>query len=327
MQVMARTLDIMVAQLNPVVGDIKGNLALAREALGEARKVGADLLVFSELFILGYPPEDLVLKPAAVEVSMAALKALAEETQDGDTAILIGGPWLEDGKRYNSALLMDSGDIIARHDKRELPNYGVFDEKRVFDAGEGACQPVQFRGVKLGLAICEDIWFERVPRELKENGAEVLIVPNASPWRRTVQTERHTTFSSWRKNGLPYLFVNQMGGQDELVFDGASYAVDVDGTEHQVLGDFETGLAMVRYDADRARFTSEANVTLSQGWEAEYRAATQALRDYVDKNRFPGVVLGMSGGILKLEVKASLISNPPKKLINLLLPMYLYPIS
>ena len=294
---MARKLNITIAQMNPIVGDIDGNLELARVALDEAQKAGADLVVFSELFILGYPPEDLVLKPSAVEDSMDALKALAGDTGAGDTAVLIGGPWVEDGKRFNSALLMEGGRIIARHDKRELPNYGVFDEKRVFDAGEGVCQPVEFRGVKIGLAICEDIWFERVPRELKENGAEVLIVPNASPWRRTVQVERHTTFSSWRKNGLPYLFVNQMGGQDELVFDGASYAVDVDGTEHQLLGDFETGFASLGFDADTARFTSAESVELSAGWEAEYRAATQALRDYVNKNRFPGVVIGLSGGI------------------------------
>lgn len=294
---MARTLNILIAQLNPIVGDIDGNLQLARNALDAGRKAGADLVVFSEFFILGYPPEDLVLKPSAVEDSMTALKALAADTAEGDTGVLIGGPWAENGKRFNSALLMEAGKIVARYDKRELPNYGVFDEKRVFDAGQGECVPVEFRGVKIGIAICEDIWFERVPRELKENGAEVLLVPNASPWRRTVQVERHTTFSSWRKNGLPYLFVNQMGGQDELVFDGASYAVDVDGTEHQLLGDFETGFASLSFDADTARFTSAESVALTEGWEAEYRAATQALRDYVDKNRFPGVVLGMSGGI------------------------------
>ncbi|MEM6535583.1 MAG: NAD+ synthase, partial [Pseudomonadota bacterium] len=187
--------------------------------------------------------------------------------------------------------------IAYRYDKRELPNYGVFDEVRVFDAGDGPARAVPFKGLHLGIAICEDIWFDTVPADLKAAGADLLIVPNASPWRRTVQTERHTTFSSWRKNGLPYLFINQVGGQDELVFDGAGYGVDIDGTEHQLLGDFETGTALVTFDGATGRFSSAHDARLTSGWEAEYRAATLALGDYVNKNRFPGVVLGLSGGI------------------------------
>ncbi|MCF6328492.1 MAG: NAD+ synthase [Henriciella sp.] len=293
---MTRTLNILAAQLNPVVGDIKGNLALARTALTEAREAGADLLVLPELFMLGYPAEDLVLKPSAVELSMAATAQLAEETKNGP-GVIVGSPWAADGKLHNSAVLLENGEIAGRYDKRELPNYGVFDEVRVFNPGSGPARAFDFRGVRIGIAICEDIWFERVPMDLKQDGAEVLIVPNASPWRRTVQTERHTTFSSWRKNGLPYLFVNQVGGQDELVFDGASYAVDIDGTEHQLLGDFVAGTALVGFNADTGRFTSEAQASLTGGTEAEYRAAVLALGDYVNKNRFPGVVLGMSGGI------------------------------
>ncbi len=293
---MIHPLTLFCAQLNPVVGDVKGNLALAEVALVRAKSAGADMLVMSELFILGYPAEDLVLKPAAVEHSMAAIETLAKQTANGP-AVLIGSPWLEDGKLYNSALILAKGEVAYRYDKRELPNYGVFDEKRIFDAGEGPARAVSFRGVRLGIAICEDIWFETVPADLKNDGAEVLLVPNASPWRRTIQTERHTTFSSWQKNGLPYLFVNQIGGQDELVFDGASYAVDVDGHEHQLLGDFETGAAQVTFDPGTGRFNSETQVKLTEGWEAEYRAATLALGDYVNKNKFPGVVLGLSGGI------------------------------
>ena len=154
------------------------------------------------------------------------------------------------------------------------------------------------QGVRFAIAICEDIWFPRVPAAAHEAGAEVLIVPNASPWRRTIQTERHTTFSAWAKTGVPYLFVNQVGGQDELVFDGSSYAVDHDGTEHQLLGDFVTGTARVEFDSTQHRFVPlTPTATLSEGWAAEYRAATLALGDYVNKNRFPGVVLGLSGGI------------------------------
>lgn len=293
---MSKKLRILVAQLNPVVGDIRGNLELARGALAEGKAQGADLVVLSELFILGYPAEDLVLKPAAVEDSMKAVNTLAAETADAPDMI-IGAPWMEDGKRHNSAVWLSGGAIKGRYDKRELPNYGVFDEKRIFDAGEGPPPVFEFHGVKIGVAICEDIWYPRVPSELHDAGADMLIVPNGSPWRRTVQVERHTTFSAWRKTGVPYLFVNQVGGQDELVFDGSSYAVDHDGTEHQLLGDFVTGTAMVAYDPATHCFESDAQAELTEGWHAEYRAAVLALGDYVNKNKFPGVVLGMSGGI------------------------------
>ncbi len=293
---MSKNLKILVAQLNPVVGDIKGNLALARGAYAEAKDKGADLLVLSELFILGYPAEDLVLKPAAVELSMKAVGELARETEGGP-AVIIGSPWMDGKKRHNSAVLLQGGAVAGRYDKRELPNYGVFDEKRIFDAGDGPLPVFDLCGVRCGIAICEDIWYPRVPSALAAAGAEMLIVPNGSPWRRTVQVERHTTFSAWRKTGVPYLFVNQVGGQDELVFDGASYAVDFDGTEHQLLGDFVTGTALVEFDGETHRFSSESKAELTSGWEAEYRAAMMALGDYVTKNRFPGVVLGMSGGI------------------------------
>ncbi|MEM9377081.1 MAG: NAD+ synthase [Pseudomonadota bacterium] len=294
---MTRSLKMLVAQLNPVVGDIKGNKTLAETAHAKAKTNGADLLVLSELFILGYPAEDLVLKPAAVEHSMAAIEALKPLTKQGPS-ILIGSPWATDGKLFNSVLLLENGEIRLRYDKRELPNYGVFDEKRIFDAGEGAHKLVEMNGIQVGIAICEDIWYARVPAALKAAGAEVMLVPNASPWRRTVNVERHTTFSAWAKTGIPYLFVNQVGGQDELVFDGASYAVDHDGAEHQLLSDFVSGTTLVTYDGDQHRFIpAKKAARLSTGWEAEYRAATLALGDYVNKNRFPGVVLGLSGGI------------------------------
>lgn len=294
---MDKTLKMLVAQLNPVVGDIKGNKALAQEAHAEAREKGADLLVLSELFILGYPAEDLVLKPAAVEKSMAAIHALKALTKTGP-AMLIGSPWAVDGKLHNSVLLLKDGEIALCYDKRELPNYGVFDEKRIFDAGTGPHRLINLNGIRVGIAICEDIWYRDVPSALSEAGAEVILVPNASPWRRTVHVERHTTFSAWAKTGIPYLFCNQVGGQDELVFDGSSYAVDHDGAEHQLLGDFVTGTALVSFNGDTHRFEPAGPpATLTSGWEAEYRAATLALGDYVNKNRFPGVVLGMSGGI------------------------------
>ncbi len=291
---------LYAAQLNPVVGDIQGNLQLARAALQDAAALGADLVVLSELFIIGYPPEDLVLKPSAVEDSMAAVERLAAETAPDGCGVLVGCPWLEEGALYNSALLLGDGGIVARYDKRELPNYGVFDEKRLFQAGEGAPDPVDFRDLRLGVAICEDLWFERVPRALKSAGARLLLAPNASPWRRSIQDERGAAFDAWSDLDLPYLFVNQVGGQDELVFDGASYATNsIHGARCGLVGQFETGSAMVSFDRTTGRFDLGADGCAPDeaGWGAEYAAAVLAMRDYVDKNRFPGVVLGLSGGI------------------------------
>ena len=299
MLIMSNNLRILAAQLNPVVGDIKGNLALARAAYGEAREKGAHLLVLSEHFLLGYPAEDLVLKPSAVEQSMEAVRALAEETKGGP-AILIGTPWSEGGRLYNSACFLGGGLIKARYDKRELPNYGVFDEKRHYTPGEGPPLVVELHGVRIGVAICEDIWLERVPRATHAAGAELLIVPNASPWRRAIQAERAAAFDRWADLKLPYLFVNQMGGQDELVFDGASFATNsTHGERCGLVGQFETGTALVEFDPSTKQFVGLGQSCAAdlEGWHAEYRAAMQGLGDYVRKNKFPGVVLGMSGGI------------------------------
>lgn len=255
--------------------------------------------MLSEHFLLGYPAEDLVLKPSAVDQSMEAVRALAEETKGGP-AILIGTPWSESGRLYNSACFLGGGLIKARYDKRELPNYGVFDEKRHYTPGEGPPLVVELHGVRIGVAICEDIWLERVPRATHAAGAELLIVPNASPWRRAIQAERAAAFDRWADLKLPYLFVNQMGGQDELVFDGASFATNsTHGERCGLVGQFETGTALVQFDPSTKLFSGLGQSCAAdlEGWHAEYRAAMQGLGDYVRKNRFPGVVLGMSGGI------------------------------
>ena len=296
---MTKQLKILAAQLNPVVGDIAGNKALAEAALSEGKAAGADLIVLSEFFMLGYPAEDLVLKPSAVTQCMDAVKALGALTADGP-GLIIGTPWAENGKLYNSAVFLADGEILARYDKRHLPNYGVFDEKRLFDAGEGAHVAYPYRGVNVGIAICEDLWFEDVPRAVKAAGADLLIAPNASPWRRSIQEERARAFDAWSDLGLPYLFVNQVGGQDELVFDGASYATNsTHGARCGLVGQFETGGVMVTFDPAAGKFVGlgESCAPDSEGWEAEYRAAVMGLGDYVNKNRFKGVVLGMSGGI------------------------------
>lgn len=296
---MTDTLSILACQLNPIVGDVKGNQVLAEDMLVKGKADGADLVVLSEFFILGYPAEDLVLKPNAVRASMKAIEALAEKTKDGP-AIVLGGPWAEGDKLHNSAFFLSEGRITLRYDKRHLPNYGVFDEKRLFDQGEGQHRTVPFKGVEIGVAICEDLWFEDVPRAIKKAGADLLIAPNASPWRRSIQKERSGAFDRWSDCGLPYLFVNQVGGQDELVFDGASYATNSTHADRcSLVGQFDTGTATVKFDTQSKKFVGLGLGCApdSDGWEAEYRAATLALADYVNKNRFPGVVLGMSGGI------------------------------
>ncbi len=292
-------LKILAAQLNPVVGDLAGNLALARNAHAAAKQSGASLAVLSEHFMLGYPAEDLVLKRSAVEGAMSAVHQLARDTKGGP-AVLIGSPWLADGRLTNSALWLEAGVIAKRYDKRELPNYGVFDEKRHYTAGEGAPCVIDFGGARIGVAICEDIWFERVPRATAAAGADLMLVLNASPWRRAIQTERARAFDRWADLKLPYLFVNQMGGQDELMFDGASYVTNsTHSARHGLVSAFETGCATVDFDIATRRFESPRHTCApdAAGWEAEYRAAMIALGDYVTKNKFPGVVLGMSGGI------------------------------
>src|ERR1700688_4355860 len=229
----ADRLAIAVAQLNPIVGDVSGNLERACAARALAAKDRADLIAFSELFIAGYPPEDLVLKPAFQAACRAAIEALARETGDGGPAVLIGTPWVEDGKLYNAYALLAGGKIEAIRFKVNLPNYGVFDEKRVFASGP-LPGPVSFRGVRLGLPVCEDTWtdwgdYENVVECLAETGAEILIVPNGSPyWRDKADVRLNVDVARVTEAGLPLLYINQVGGQDELVFDGSSFALNGD---------------------------------------------------------------------------------------------------
>ena len=285
---MTKQLKILAAQLNPVVGDIAGNKALAETALSESKAAGADLVVLSEFFMLGYPAEDLVLKPSAVTQCMDAVKALGALTVDGP-GLIIGSPWAENGKLYNSAVFLADGKILARYDKRHLPNYGVFDEKRLFDAGGRAHVAYPYRGVNIGIAICEDLWFEDVPRAVKAAGADLLIAPNASPWRRSIQEERAGAFDRWSDLGLPYPFVNQVGGQDELVFDGASYATNsTHGERCGLVGQFETGGEMVTFDPATGQFVGlgESCTPDSEGWEACLLYTSPSPRD-LSTSRMP----------------------------------------
>src|SRR2546423_1504538 len=226
-------LAIAVAQLNPTVGDVAGNAEKARQARAQAARDGADLVAFSELFLCGYPPEDLVLKPALQAACRAKVEELARETGDGGPALLMGTPWVEDGKLYNAYCLLDRGVIAAVRLKVNLPNYGVFDERRVFTPGP-LPGPINFRGVRVGIPICEDIWtewgdYEDIVECLAETGAELLIVPNGSPYSREKDTVRlNIAVARVTESDLPLLYVHQVGGQDELVFDGASFALGAD---------------------------------------------------------------------------------------------------
>ncbi len=290
-------LRIQIAQINNVVGDIAGNLEKVRAARSRAAQAGADIVVLPELALTGYPPEDLILKPAFIDTCRKALEGLVADTRDDGPAIIVGSPRAEGAGVYNSVFFIHGGQTRGIYDKQELPNYGVFDEWRLFQPGEGDVTPVEFRGYRIGMAVCEDIWFVDVPRSIAEAGADLMIVPNASPWRRTVAAERRIAFGRWADARLPYLFVNQVGGQDELVFDGASFAIDASGKRHQLLPDFEVGERIVSFSRTGGFSIEGEPAEVSTGIEADYRAAVLALADYVGKNRFPGVLIGLSGGI------------------------------
>jgi NAD+ synthase len=294
---MTDRLRIALAQLNPVMGDIAGNQDKARAVLRAAGD--ADLVLFPELFILGYPPEDLVLKGAVQTRARAAVEGLAAEHADGP-AILIGLPWVEDKRLYNAMALLDGGRIAGLTFKNELPNYGVFDEKRVFSPGP-APAPFLVKGVKIGVPVCEDIWGTQVCRTLAEAGAEILCVPNGSPFEAGKEDARRKLAADRvRETGLPLAYLNQVGGQDELVFDGASFVLNGDGKVALAMPGWHEDVAIsdwTRGADGRWACKPGAPPLPEEELSQAYHAMMLGLRDYVNKNRFPGVVLGLSGGI------------------------------
>ena len=295
-------LAIALAQMNQRVGDIAGNADAMRDW---RRRAGAvDLVVFPEMQLIGYPPEDLVLKPALIERAWTALEDLARDTGDGGPAMLVGTVIAQDGVLYNSVALLDRGKIAAIRHKYELPNYGTFDEQRLFTPGP-LPDPVEFKGVKLGLPICEDVWHPKVCRHLADKGAEIFICTNGSPYEIDKDELRIEQVACRRadETGIPMAYLNRVGGQDELVFDGASFVVGNDGEVYVQMVDWEEQLTTTQWrrrasaDGGGWRCEPQRLAVLAPYPEDVWSAMVVGLRDYVRKNGFQGVVLGLSGGI------------------------------
>ena len=312
-------LSIALAQVNPTVGDLAGNASLVRRARDEAATLGADLVVFPELVLVGYPPEDLVLRPALVEAVAGVLRELVSESARGGPGLVVTLPWRDEempvsgGPSFataaadregpalrNAVALVADGTVDIRY-KHELPNYGVFDEKRVFSPGP-LPTPVTFRGIRLGIPVCEDIWLPYVTAHLAGEGAQLLLVPNGSPFEVEKFDQRlDLARARAAESHLSLVYVNQVGGQDELVFDGGSFVVNGDGSIATVLPFWLEALTVTRWSIDSTtgryvceeagRFAAETRLS------SVYNAMLLGFRDYVEKNRFPGVVLGLSGGI------------------------------
>ena len=319
------SLKIALAQLNPVVGDLAGNEEKLVAARAKAAAEGADLIAFPELFLTGYPPEDLVLKPAFHTAARDRLEALAARLGPGP-AVLVGTVWPEGGAIYNAVALLDGGTVAAVRFKVDLPNYGVFDEKRVFTAGE-LPSPIAFRGVRLGVPICEDIWKDEVAECLAECGAEILIVPNGSPfdWKKP-DVRLSVAVARVTETGLPLAYINQVGGQDELIFDGTSFVLNADRSLAAQLPAWEEQIALTEWKRTDAGWTCAKGPVhrLSEGDGAAYHACVLGLRDYVDKNRFPGVVLGLSGGVDSALVAAMAVDALGPERVHAIMMPYRY---
>ena len=317
---------LALAQLNPVVGDLDGNVKKARAARTEAATKGADLIAFTELYLTGYPIEDLVLKPALQAAAREACEAFARDTSDSGPAVLVGLPWANGPFVYNAVAYLDHGCIEAVRLKYNLPNYGVFDEKRVFAPGP-LPEPILVHGVSIGVPVCEDIWGEEACQALAKAGAGLLIVPNGSPYWMDKQDQRYSIARGRvAETGLPLAYVNQVGGQDELVFDGASFVLNSDGSLAVQMPVWEQAVTVTEWHREGKswRCLPQPLAEIEHGDAANYLACVTGLRDYVEKNGFPGVVLGLSGGIdSALCVAMAVDALGAKRVHGIMLP-YIY---
>ncbi|WP_299742719.1 NAD+ synthase [Devosia sp.] len=303
---MTDRLRIALAQLNPKVGALAANLDLARKALADAEAAGADILMFSELFLTGYFPDDLLFKPQFVVDAIAAAHELVAATANSPVSLILPTIWQDKGGLHNAVTVAENGAIIATRLKRELPNTDVFYERRYFEPGPLA-HPVTIKGVSIGIPICEDIWHQWVCEHLVREGAEILLCPNGSPYWKDKQSTRYKLVRARvEEDDVPMLYLNQVGGQDELVFDGASFAVEPGNrivfqgnsfAEDFIVSDWE------RRD-DRWTCVQGEVKALTSVDEAPWLACVLGLRDYVQKNGFKQVVLGLSGGIDSAVVAA-----------------------
>jgi NAD+ synthase len=318
---MTDRLTIALAQMNQRVGDLEANSAAMLAMRDQA--VGADLLLCPELQLTGYPPEDLVLKPEFVRRTMEAAERLVDATHSPGPALLFGSIVHEGGANYNAMILAEGGRIVGRTLKRELPNYGTFDEKRVFAAGP-LPEPMEFRGVKIGVPVCEDIWLEPVCAHLADAGAELLLVPNGSPYELDKDDLRQRLVRSRvTMTGLPLVYLNRVGGQDEIVFDGSSFVMHPDGEVVVQMPDWEEALLVTQWrrEADGWRCDTRAGHKLDPYPEDIYRAMMIGLRDYVGRNGFPGVILGLSGGIdSALSAAVAVDALGPDKVWGVMMP-------
>ena len=292
---MADTLRISLAQCNFHVGDISGNASRIIEVAQQSASEGSDLVVFSELALTGYPPEDLLLRPSLQQRVSQALTDIAEASHA--IAIVLGYPLQTENGLFNCAGIWYQGRCIGQYAKQELPNYQVFDEKRYFSCGSEPCV-VDFRGVRLGLTVCEDIWFDAPVAQSVAAGAEMILNLNASPYHMGKHEERVALVGRHvESHRVPILYVNQFGGQDELVFDGSSFAMSADGMNVLQLPSWEASTGQVIYEDGRLQALSASEPARYDALADLYQALVLGVRDYVNKNRFPGVLLGLSGGI------------------------------
>jgi NAD+ synthetase len=286
-------MQVAIAQLNQVVGDLAGNARRLVDAIAEGRRGGAQLVATPELSLCGYPPEDLLLRPAFLDACAAELAALAAQVR-GVTA-LVGFPERRDGRRYNAVAVIRDGAVADVYRKACLPNYTVFDEERYFEPGADACV-FDVEGLRCAVIVCEDVWFPAPAARAKAAGAQLVVVPNGSPYHTRQQTLRPAQVGARaRETGLPFVYVNRVGGQDELVFDGASFVVDPAGNVVQQLPAWHEVVALAAFDGARPK---PLRGSLERALEPHvYSALVMGVRDYVDKNHFPGVLIGLSGGI------------------------------